>query len=288
LKKWYNRIIMATKFNNKYIVKLACSTQAFSNCPQVGAVVLSESKALMNQLLSTTKKIGAPAFFGDTDSIHMRLADLPRVEEEWTRQGRKPLVGTSLGQLHDDIDCPKISGPVHKVFQSVSGLCVYVGKKAYYDEVFTKIQREKDGPFTWIRSTHCRMKGVTGPALEDAAARDFNGSLRDMYLHLYDSKPVSFNLCCTGPRVQRSTKTLSYQNIKEFLRSVRFPTPNEAFTCAELSYRVRPPLEIEDSMELDQPKQKQKDDGTSETLVDSYNEFREHSKAKRAQTRVSV
>jgi len=291
--KWYNRIITATKFGRKYIVKLTCSTQSSSNCPQIGAVVLSESKRLMNELLSTTKRLGAPAFFGDTDSIHMRLADLPRVEEEFKKARGTSLVGTWLGQLHDDIDAPKISGPVYEIGSSISGLCVYVGKKSYFDEVYTCIRRTKGGPLTWIRSTHCRMKGVTSAALQDSANRAYNGSLRRMYLAMYDQQKVKFNLCCKGSRVQRSTKTQSYVNITSFYRTVSFPTPAAAFHCDELRYRVRPPRELEASDEesdeeeaLDLEEDGKKTEQGAD-LSDEYSEWVKHAKRKRLTSRSS-
>jgi hypothetical protein len=82
--------------------------------PHIGSAILSQSKVLMERLF---ERIEEHAYYIDTDSCHMSLAEWKKVESEF--------LGTELGCFHNDYDYPYV--------KAVKG--IYLTKKVYYERL---------------------------------------------------------------------------------------------------------------------------------------------------------
>lgn len=167
--------------NACYVIQKAKSTFDHYSVPHCGAFVLSESKRVMNEVMCLAEDIGVIINYQDTDSMHMKTADIPKLGEAFDakychRSVRGLVCGANgvseaLGRFHSDFAGkvathdedkePVCSGPV-------ATDSYFVGKKMYFDKL---VQRGlgKYGRIRGIVFHHLRMKGVNNRAVEKYA-----------------------------------------------------------------------------------------------------------------------
>jgi len=179
---------------------LTCFKDIYSHwaAPHLGVMILDYSKRIMNRLHAIAHENSWPIFYMDTDSMHLKNADV----EEMARQYkiRHPninngeLIGKKLGQFHNDFNLKAIGARSLKKFDADavrSKSFVAFGKKCYMHELVD--------PETKVQGVSIAMKGFTEQAIYDCCNR--NGiTLQQLYRDVYEGKEFKANLLA-GNRV---------------------------------------------------------------------------------------
>ena len=110
---------------NLYQVKTTKPIYDFNTNTLLGVQVLSMSKRIMNEVMTTAEDLDIKIFYQDTDSMHIEKSRLKDLEIEFKNRYDRDLVGTNLGQFHNDFD--ELKGEVW-AYKSI-----FNGKKCYID-----------------------------------------------------------------------------------------------------------------------------------------------------------
>lgn len=149
----HNTIKNAVKcnFSDKWFVETAKPINDHFSYPQVGTLVLSYSKRIMNRVFGVCDELGIEPFYQDTDSIQLFESDVDKLEIRFREIFKRELIGKNLGQMHCDYDLNGSDDPV-----AIHG--VYIAKKLYC----CKLQDRNDPS---IFGYHIRGKGITKEAI---------------------------------------------------------------------------------------------------------------------------
>ncbi|KAH7822615.1 putative DNA polymerase type B [Monocercomonoides exilis] len=153
------------------------------------------SKRIMNEVMCLAHDLNCKIYYQDTDSIHIRVDDLTRLEEAFKIKYNRDLKGTQLGNFHSDF-------PLNALYASES---YFLGKKIYIDK---QVLPENKTSFMF------RMKGIKQSAVEAKAKEsdecvheralsdcvdNSNDSLMKLYKCIYKGKTVEFDLTNGSP-----------------------------------------------------------------------------------------
>ena len=217
LSKNYNYINEYTEYGNgKYKVKKIKPFNQHFNLAQVGSEILSMSKRIMNRVICLAEDSGLKILYTDTDSIHIRDADIKRLSSIYRNKYHKTLIGKELGQFHTDFEL-KVDGL--KCVNVVSYKSMFLGKKAYLDLL------RGNHPITneMVYGVHIRMKGVNEGAVY--AYADENNMKQDIwkvYNKLYDGESIKFDLIKGGCLNFKYDKSYNIITDPIFTRELKF------------------------------------------------------------------
>jgi len=186
----YNSILEYVRVDdsNKYKVKIIKPIDEHFSRPQVGVNILSMSKRIMNEVMCLAEDEGIFIYYQDTDSMHMPLDDVPKLEKAFKKKYNRVLTGKGLGQFHIDFNMYDKDGEKIKGVANIRSVESYfLGKKCYIDHLIG----EKDG--VTIEDYHIRMKGITGNSIA-YKAHHLNINELELYKKLYNHEKVDFNL----------------------------------------------------------------------------------------------
>ncbi len=238
----YDRIVSVTKLNkpthgNKeqafmYRVKLKKDINEHYSGPIFGVDILAFAKRIMNRVMVTAHRIQAPIYYQDTDSMHIRIADLKRLEVEYnTRYGAvmPPLVGKELGQFHSDFDMHDLFTGESVKLQPGQEICsdftIIVGKKAYLDRLYVRnADGTRDRTKQHIHAYHVRLKGVPYTSIMDHCIKN-QMPLELVYQTFFEGeKPLTFNLLAGGSvKFFYDASMTKVQSMRAFQRRILFP-----------------------------------------------------------------
>jgi len=190
------------------------------NRSQCGAMILSYSKRIMNEVFDCANDLKVNIYYTDTDSIHIDYDGVKPVEDEYRRRYNKELNGKQLGQFHIDFD---LKGADSEVYAIKS---LFLGKKSYIDVLECV---NKDGSV--MRGFHKRLKGITSEGLEHASKSYPVSSYLGLYEHLAKGNEVDIVLNPYNPDTEeqkvlfdfkRCSNVMRVSTKQEFRRMVRF------------------------------------------------------------------
>ena len=203
----YN-FIKEVSFNDstKCFVKKIKPINNHFNLPQFGASVLSWSKHIMNQVMSTAEQHGIDIYYQDTDSLHLKECDVDRLAEIYKVKYGRDLIGKQMTQFHCDFDSfPGAVGNIH------SRKLIALGKKSYLD-----ILEDETGNTGY----HIRLKGCPKQCILNKCKR-MNITVEELYERLYNGESITFDLT-DGCNCFRKTKCFQQITLPQFLRKVQF------------------------------------------------------------------
>ena len=163
-------------YNNDTLVTVDKCDNSY-NMAHVGAIVLSMSKRIMNEVFNVANTCKCPLYYTDTDSIHCNYDDVPTIEKEYFNKYKKNITGKQLGQFHIDFN---LKNSVGEVYATKS---VFLGKKCYIDKLEGKDENGKI-----INDYHIRLKGVSTQAITHSTEEFFKGNPFKLYEHLIDNE----------------------------------------------------------------------------------------------------
>ena len=194
----YNFIKEYTEIKDCYIVKkIKPISNHFNNVSQ-GVYVLSMSKRIMNEVITTGEDNNCKIYYTDTDSIHIDYDKVKVLETEFKIKYGRELTGKNLGQFHIDFDLDNSVGEIKSVKS------IFLGKKCYMDVLESK---DIDGKI--ITGSHLRMKGIPNQSI-NYTCKKLNKTPYELYDDLYDNKKIKFN------------KDMSVSSMSEFVRQISF------------------------------------------------------------------
>jgi len=198
------------------IVKVVKPLDKQFNIPHFGVFVLSWSKRIMNRVICTAQQNGIEIYYQDTDSVHLKEADVPKLQEVFKTKYNKELIGTNLGQFHCDFE--EIDGK-----PTWSNGFIGCAKKIYLD-VLTNGERNED---------HMKMKGIPNETIKEYVEEHnleeregkkddkYVKSIEDLYLKLYHGEAIEFNLVSQNHPRFRCSKTKLMYSLPSMLRTVQ-------------------------------------------------------------------
>jgi len=217
LSKNYNYINEYNEYGNgKYKVKKIKPFNQHFNLAQVGSEILSMSKRIMNRVMYLAEDAGLKILYTDTDSIHIRDADIKRLSYIYKNKYNKTLIGKELGQFHTDFEL-KVDGKNCK--NIVSFQSIFLGKKAYLDWL------RGNHPITneLVYGFHIRMKGVCeGAVYYYANENNMKNDIWKIYKKLYDGDTIKFDLMKGGVLNFKYDKNYDIITDPIFMREVKF------------------------------------------------------------------
>ena len=167
----------------------------------IGVQILSMSKRIMNEVMCLAEDLGIMIYYQDTDSMHIPVKDVPRLEDEYYKKYGRILRGGNMGQFHPDFESDKIKGDLKSVES------YFLGKKAYCDKLMND-----DGEVDY----HLRLKGIPNNLLESEHEDPL-----ELYKYMYEGGEYKFNLLKLKPSFEM-TKDMKIKSRTEFTRRIKF------------------------------------------------------------------
>lgn len=143
----------------------------------IGSLILGMSKRIMNEVICLAEDNNIDVYYQDTDSIHMREEDVPKLQQLFKEQYNRELIGTNMGQFH--VDFPAKNGAV-----PYSRKSIFLGKKSYLD-----ILVYPDG----TESEFIRMKGIPESVIRNTC-KELNITVEELYEELFNGEEYDFDL----------------------------------------------------------------------------------------------
>ncbi len=172
-------------FNDMWRVKVSKTINEHFNNALCGVEVLSMSKRIMNEVMCLGEDIGIDIYYQDTDSMHLKTEDVPKLEKKFKEIYDRDLNGKNMGQFHTDFESKVLKGEIY------SKCFIALGKKCYLD-VLTDDTGKED--------YHIRMKGVSGDSVKYHADKDYD-DIKHLYDRLHKGDAIPFDLCCNNQKV---------------------------------------------------------------------------------------
>jgi hypothetical protein len=237
--EYIEKIINISNNNEKSIVITKKHINNHFNCPQVGTIILSNSKRIMNRIFHISENNNINIFYQDTDSLHIYKDDLDKLIKIYENKYGY-LVGDNMLNFHSDFE---LKGAELDIKASKS---IFLGKKCYIDRL---IGINKEGKK--IKGYHIRMKGVSECAIFDLVDK-FNSNNKyyinlrkelsrkyedlyklrddkymvnpfDLYKILYNNESLTFDLLASGNKVRFDVKLNGdVYNKMKFEREIKF------------------------------------------------------------------
>ena len=96
----YNYIGSVIEVNGKFQRKKVKSILSHFNYVHCGVEILSMSNRIMNKVFSCADDCGIKLYYQDTDSVHLKYDDVPKVVKRYKETYGLELVGEDLGNFH--------------------------------------------------------------------------------------------------------------------------------------------------------------------------------------------
>lgn len=197
--------------SNLWIVKVSKPINTHFSRPHIGSTILSMSKRIMNEVMTTAEDNGYMIYYTDTDSIHLHTEDIPKIQNIFNKKYGRELIGKNMGQFHTDFD---LKGAKKDIY---SKNLIILGKKCYMDELIGKNEKDEI-----VKGFHLRMKGVPNSTIL-YECKKLNISPLEMYERLYNGEKQSFDLLESGNRCQfKQSNNYSMYSVNEFTRTLQF------------------------------------------------------------------
>jgi hypothetical protein len=171
-----------------------------------GINILSYSKLLMNNLKILAYDNKLNIYYQDTDSIHITNKDLLKLEKLYKDTYNKALIGTKLGEFHNDFE---LNGTNENIYSTHS---IILGKKAYVDELIN-IKTNETG-------YHIRLKGIPSQVIINYCDKK-KINIIDLYKKLYNGESIIFDL--NDGRINfKKDKNYNYSNNTNLNKIIKF------------------------------------------------------------------
>lgn len=162
------------------------------NRAHCGAIILSQSKRIMNRVLYVCSQIPTEPKYTDTDSLILLAGRLQKLVRRYNKRYNRDMIGDGLGQFHDEL------GPVSRG--------VVIDKKIYCLEYGNKYK--------------IACKGIPEDVLLHNASKEGYRNPLEMFM---SNRRIVFDLLATG-KVRFSFDLRSYHvsSTERFTRTIDF------------------------------------------------------------------
>lgn len=210
LSRHYNWVSSFVKFGSKIKVNMIKTLNDHFNIAQVGTMILSMSKRIMNEVMCLAEDNGLDIYYQDTDSNHILDKDIEILANKFYEKYNRKLVGKGFGQFHSDFEI-KGADDVY------SRRAIFLGKKCYIDEL-VGMKNGKE-----VIDYHIRMKGVPNSCIKYTAKKLGYDNVFKMYDDLYNGKAITFDLTQDGSKANfKFEKNYNVKTCDIFSRCISF------------------------------------------------------------------
>jgi hypothetical protein len=143
-------------------VSMFVPTDKHFSYPHIGSEILAMSKHNINKVMYLAEDMGIKIYYQDTDSIHIDLAECPRLETAYLNKYHEVLLGNHLLGFHPDFAVSD-QNPEDGIIASRS---IFLAKKVYIDVLEFCVNG------ITMKNCHRRCKGATQNAMLLAAGID--------------------------------------------------------------------------------------------------------------------
>ena len=213
LRRNKSNIEMVEKFYGceKYCIREFKEINNDFNSVHLGCQVLDASKHIMNELVTLAEDNGMDVYYTDTDSLHLGLENLRKLEKLYLEKYGRQMNTGQLGGFKPDFNDKK------KGYNGVDDLyatdAVYIGKKLYYCKLkLPESFKEKED--------YARARGITSKSLKYTADQ-LEISMLDLYKKRYNGERIPCDLTCGGEAFTASQKfNFSFIETNHFTRNL--------------------------------------------------------------------
>ena len=177
-----------------------------------GVEILSMSKRIMMEVMTTAEDLKIPLYYTDTDSMHINEDGLALLEKVYNKKYGRELVGKEMGQFHTDFDLDGAKSETIIATESI-----FVGKKTYLDKLEGICKKTGEV----LVDYHIRCKGVPSKSIKYLEEKT-GKSLIDIYKQMLNGDDVEFDLTCDGMAIKFDVKNMSVFTKPEFKRKLNF------------------------------------------------------------------
>ena len=199
-KKFQNIVSHNEICEGLHSVEVKKPVYSHANMPHLGSEILSQSKVIMQRVMSLAQDLGIKILYTDTDSMQIPADSLDHLSERYKKKYGRVLIGSELSQFHSDYDDLDKS----QVKPSEARKAWYIAKKIYHGDTYA--ENAAGDVFT---GTHSKMKGISDRALR-WESKQRNIEVSSIYQDLFELKAVTFDLINNGK------KTLKLDYTKKF------------------------------------------------------------------------
>lgn len=174
------KIECATKiFNSEmWIIREYSPIKEDFNMVHLGTHILDKSKRIMNEVICLAEECGFDVYYTDTDSLHLDLKNIKKLEKAYKETYGKDLIGGKLTQFQYDFGVDNKGNPI------IATNSIFIAKKIYIDN-------KSDG------KDIIRCKGVPTKAIMYKCRKD-NCTPFELYKKFHKGEKVTFDLNCEG------------------------------------------------------------------------------------------
>jgi hypothetical protein len=215
INKNYSQVKYYEKINKDhyFVLRTKSILEHFSR-PQVGTEILSMSKRIMNEVMTTAEDNEMQIYYTDTDSMHILYNDVYKLEKIFNKKYGRELIGKNLGQFHVDFSLDGV--PKENEHTIYAKNCIFLGKKTYIDQL---VGLDKDGKE--INGMHVRAKGIPNSAIKyECKKRNINEY--ELYEKLFNGEKIEFDLLENGNKINLTFDNFVVKNTLKFTRSMHF------------------------------------------------------------------
>jgi hypothetical protein len=197
LERNYDRIVDIRETHKASYITLTKNGAQQSNYAHLGALVLSESKSIMNRVMYLAEDLGIPIYYTDTDSLHLPDDKVKILERAYFEKYGEVMLGKGLGQFSSDFDTRPGYG------SGVAALSIGIAKKTYIDQVESiRVpegvkghinDRDISSPLEKDTKLHIRAKGISKRAMLSKCNEDKHSPI-DEYHKLYNGEKREYDL----------------------------------------------------------------------------------------------
>jgi hypothetical protein len=212
LSRNYNWITSWCKFGTKTEVKSVKTLVSHFNIAQVGTMILSWSKRIMNEVMTLAEDNGLEIYYQDTDSMHIKDCDIPVLSEKFKEKYGRDLIGKNMGQFHSDFDLPGCK-------DIVATQSIFLGKKSYIDKLQGVDKKTGETKIGY----HIRMKGIPNSCILYASDLLGYKTIFNFYEDLFVGKSLVVDLTNEGNKANfKMNNDYSIETLDIFKRTLTF------------------------------------------------------------------
>ena len=231
LSRNYNEIKSYTKYDTregmeKARIEKTAGRKLHFNFPHLGAYILSMSKRIMNEVITTAEDNNLNIYYQDTDSIHLKSEDLTILKELFLKKYNRNIEGKNLGEFHSDLEMNENKNI--KNLSVYSTELVVIDKKTYLHKIEGKDKEGKiyDGGYM-IRSKGISREAISHYIEEYNKDKTANEKMNYMgfYKKLYNQEAIKCDLAGGGNicKLNINLKNNKVEAKKTFYRTLHFP-----------------------------------------------------------------
>jgi hypothetical protein len=221
----FNTIKDITKLNTNQSIIENVEVDDSSNFAHVGCLILSYSKRIMNEVMSVANDNNIVIYYQDTDSMHLKNADIAKLEECYKQKYNTEIRGETMAKFHSDFS---LKG-AKKGADIIATTSIFLGKKCYMD-ILESIDDNGDK----IQDVHIKLKGITEAGVNQKIKYYMNEqklnkveAVKYMFNEMIKGVKMAFILNPKGEKVMFNYNSYNVSTSKEQIRILDYSDESE-------------------------------------------------------------